>query len=44
MRQASTVHHHCGERPSAADRRAEEGAFVVAGDTGGADVFIQEGL
>jgi hypothetical protein len=38
------VHHRRGERPGAADCRAEEGTLVVAGDAGSADVFVEGGF
>src|ERR1700719_4462111 len=36
------MHRRGGKHAGAADARAEQGALVVAGDAGGADVFVEE--
>src|SRR5580704_2985192 len=44
IRQADPVHRRGRERAGAAHGRAEQGAPFVAGDTGGTNVFIEEGF
>jgi hypothetical protein len=38
------VHRRRSERAGAADSRAEQGTFVVAGDAGGTNVLVEEGF